>query len=89
MVPTFKFRWYSKVYHVTTSMILEERNRTDDPMFTCKKRLEARTQPVLQQWNACESNDDEAIIAAGGAWKDIECFTEIVGHPQAIAQAES
>lgn len=71
MIPTTKLRWYvQRNSNITADMVVAERDRTNDPMMVCKKRLINETQPRLQQF--FKFFEDEEI----GCWEDVETVIE-------------
>lgn len=86
MIPTFKLRLHSTSNEVTANMVHAESVRSDDAMMVCKKRLEGRTEPVLQQWFSAAPNEN---VEGGGRWVPVEMVHEVLPASEASKQSPS
>lgn len=85
MIPTFKLRLYSTSNLVTVDMVKAESLRSQSSMMDAKRLLEARTEPVLQQWFDASPGER---IEGGGRWVAVELVHERIPVPGAVFAAQ-
>jgi hypothetical protein len=92
MQATTTFRLHSTRRMVTKDMVLEERDRSGDPLMACKVRLERRTEPVLQQWHEASAGESITLQPGefkgeGGKWVPVPLVAELVQDLEPVAPA--